>query len=173
MAAEIAKEYPVSYVGNVFKNITKCKAIVSAIAWIKQHGSKTQGQFLVRVLRGYPIRLLLNRAVLVVEPTGKTASSETRRINGAIRLNRLQEQTALGNQISENRSQRRVFKVVGNAVEVRNLGDITAPVGFSQVAHEATLRNSRINFENNVENYVPSAMVGLQFWAPAVPAGAK
>jgi len=32
MAAEIAKEYPVSYVGNVFKNITKCKALVSAIA---------------------------------------------------------------------------------------------------------------------------------------------
>lgn len=32
MAAEIAMEYPVSYVGNVFKNITKCKALVAAIA---------------------------------------------------------------------------------------------------------------------------------------------
>jgi hypothetical protein len=32
MAGEIAKYSPPSYVGNVFKNITKCKAIVAAIA---------------------------------------------------------------------------------------------------------------------------------------------
>jgi hypothetical protein len=32
MAAELTKNYAVSYVGNVFKNITKCKAIVAAIA---------------------------------------------------------------------------------------------------------------------------------------------
>ena len=32
MAEELTKNYPVSYVGNVFKNITKCKAIVAAMA---------------------------------------------------------------------------------------------------------------------------------------------
>jgi len=32
MTNEITKNHPQSYVGNVFKNITKCKAIVAAIA---------------------------------------------------------------------------------------------------------------------------------------------
>jgi hypothetical protein len=31
VTGEITKNYPLSYVGNVFKNISKCKAIVAAV----------------------------------------------------------------------------------------------------------------------------------------------
>ena len=50
-------------------------------------------------------------------------------------------QAALSNQVSENGSQIGIFKIVGNAIEMRNFGDESAPMCFPQIAHKATLGN--------------------------------
>jgi len=99
-----------------------------------------------------PIMLLPNLSVLVIEPTVEAGSSETRRINGKVGFDGLQRQTRFDNAALQKRSQFGVVEVIGNAVEVGNLRDVTAPVGFPQVGHEAALRDGGIDFERDVEN---------------------
>lgn len=101
-----------------------------------------------------PIVLLPNLAVLVVEPAMEAASGETRRIGSEVGFNGLQGQTRLDDAALEQRSQFRPLKVVADAVEMGNLGDVSAPVGFPQVGHEATLRNRGIDLECDIENRI-------------------
>ena len=96
--------------------------------------------------------LLPNLAVLVVKPTGETASRETGRIHSKVGFNRLQGQAGFSDETLEDARQVGILKIIGNAVEMRNLGDVSAPVGFSQVGHEPPLRNGGINLERDVKN---------------------
>src|SRR5581483_6736598 len=108
-----------------------------------------------------PVVLLPDRAVLVVKPADIAASSKARRIYGKVHLDRFQRQTALDNQRMENWSQFRILKVVGSAVEVRNLCNESARVRFAQVTHKPTLRDGGINFESNGKNRIRER----QWWA--------
>jgi len=99
-----------------------------------------------------PIVLLFGNAVLVIVPASEMASSKAGRIDGEVRFNRLERQAALLNETAENGSQFGILKIVGDGIEVWNLGDKSAIVSFSQVTHEAALRDGGINFEHDAEN---------------------
>jgi len=99
----------------------------------------------------HPILLDFGGAIFDVKPTGKPRGCKTGRINREVGFNGLQGQTAFCNQFMQERSQRRILKVVGDAVEVRNSGDISALVGLSKVADKTTLRDCRIDLEHDAE----------------------
>jgi hypothetical protein len=73
-----------------------------------------------------PIVLFPNLSVLVVKPASETASGKARGIHGKVCLYRLERQTGLRDEVLQDRSQFRLFKVIGNAVKVRNLGNVSA-----------------------------------------------
>src|ERR1700674_2567112 len=98
-----------------------------------------------------PIMLFPNLPVLVVKPASKTAGSETGRIHGKIGLYRLERQTGLRNETLQDSSQFGFLKVIGDAVKVRNLGNVSAPVRFSQIGHETALRNGAVDLECDIE----------------------
>src|SRR5579863_2295417 len=72
----------------------------------------------------YPIMLFPNLPVLVVKPSGETASCESRRIHGKVRLYRLERQTGLRDEVLQDQSQFGLLKVIGNAVKVRDFGNV-------------------------------------------------
>src|SRR5580704_2459436 len=101
-----------------------------------------------------PIMLLLDDSVLVVKPTGEMASSEPGRVHSKIRFNRCERQTALSDKRLQHRRQFRVFKVIGNGVEVRNLRNVSAPMRFAKIAHKSPLGYRRVDFERGSEQRV-------------------
>lgn len=107
-----------------------------------------------------PIVALLDDSIFMIEPAGETACSEAGRINGEICLNGAERQAAVGYKVVENRSQTGVLKVIGDAVEVRNFGDVAPRLRLSQIAHKTTLRDRGINFEHNIENSVRQRQAG-------------
>ena len=80
----------------------------------------------------YPIVLFPNLAVLVIEPTRESASSEAGRIDGKISFNGLQRQAAFGNQALQHSGQIGILERIRDAVEMRNLGDVPAPMRLSR-----------------------------------------
>jgi len=116
-----------------------------------------------------PIVLLSRNAVLVIVPAGEMACSEAGRIDGKIRFDRLERQTALLNEIAENGGQFGILKIVGNGIEVRNLGDKPPLFGLPQVTHKPALRNGGINFEHDTENGVGQR----QAWSASLGRGSK
>jgi len=101
-----------------------------------------------------PIVLLPNLSVLMVKPAGETASSEARRISGKISFNGLQRQAGFSDELLQDARQVRILKVVGNTVKVRDFGDVTASVRFSQVGHETALRNRAVDLERDIEQRI-------------------
>ena len=102
----------------------------------------------------HPIMLLCDRTIFVVKPAGEMASSEARGIHRKVYFDRFQGQATLSNQVFKERRQLGILKIVGNAIEVRNLGNESALVRLSQIGHEPALRNSGIDFERDSENGV-------------------
>src|ERR1700733_4442209 len=99
-----------------------------------------------------PIVFFADGTVLVVKPASEAASSEAGRIHCEVRLHGLEGQAGLSDEALQDRSQVGILKVIGDAIEVRNLGDVSAPVGLSQVRHETALRNRAVDLECDVEN---------------------
>lgn len=73
---------------------------------------------------------------------------EARGIDREINLNGLERAAALVDQRAENRCQGRVFESVEYRVMARQLGDVSALVGFPKVTHGATCRSRRIDLEH-------------------------
>jgi len=99
----------------------------------------------------HPILFHFGSAIFDVKPAGKPRGCKTGRIGSKIRFNGFQGQTAFCNQVVQERSQRRILKVVGDAVEVRNFGDMPTSVRFSEIAHKTTLRNRGIDLEHDAK----------------------
>src|SRR5208283_4447763 len=100
----------------------------------------------------YPVMLLADLSVLVVKPAGESAGGKTGRIHGKVGLHGLERQTGLCDELLQNRSQIGVLKVVADAVKVRSLGNVPAPMRFSQVGHESALRNRTVDLEHDIEH---------------------
>src|SRR5262249_37761141 len=71
-------------------------------------------------VRFNPICLLAHPLIFVVVPTMEAASAETSGINGKLNFHTGKRQAALPNQITQDRRQSVIFKVIENGVVVRN-----------------------------------------------------
>ena len=99
----------------------------------------------------HPVLLHFGGTIFDVKPTSKPRGCKTGRIDREISLDGLQRQTAFCNQFVQERSQRRILKVIGDAVKVRDFGDMPTSVCFSEVAYETALRDSGIDLEHDAE----------------------
>lgn len=85
------------------------------------------------------------------------ASRETRRVRSKVGFNRFEGQTAFSDKRLQNGREFGISKVIGNRVEVRNLRNKPASMRFSQIAHKASLRHRRIDFECKSWQWSPSS----------------
>ena len=127
---------------------------IVGVAVLNLYGGNDVGFHSAHEMTLNPIMLRDDFSVFVVIPARKPRSGKAGRIHGEVNLDRLEGQAALSNQRLKNRSKVWILKVIGNAIEVWNLGDESATVSLSQIAHKAALRNRGIHLESDTENSV-------------------
>lgn len=110
-------------------------------------------------LNPFPIALFL--AILFVIPTNKSRCAETAGINGEVGFNRLQRQTAKGNEVHEDRDKVRVAQVVGHAVEMWRGGYETLGMCVPQIAGKAAYRETAIDLVCRCKHHIGQT----QAWA--------
>lgn len=98
-----------------------------------------------------PIVFLFNDSVFLVKPASESRSHKACRIHGEIGLNRLERQCTLRDQLLENGHQFWIFKVIENAVVMRDVLNEPLIFGIPKVAHESTARECGIDFEGGCE----------------------
>ena len=97
------------------------------MATVDFHGSHDVGFRADHQVTLDPIVLFPDLSVFVVEPAGETAGGKAGRIHSEVRLYRLEGQTGLCDESLQDGSQVGILKVIGDAVKVRHLSNVSAP----------------------------------------------
>jgi hypothetical protein len=107
--------------------------------------------------------LLINHlrlAILGMKPTVITACREARTINGKVRLNRSQRQTAFSDERVKISRQPIGFHVVRQRVEMRRACHVTALLRFSEVRGRATCGKAAIDLEDDCKQHIRESKAG-------------
>src|SRR5208282_11401 len=99
----------------------------------------------------YPVVLLSHLPVFVIVPADEARSDEAGRVNGEVRLYRLQRQTALRDESLQDRSQFGILKIIENRIVVGSLGDEAVCLRFAKIGHKAPSRNRGVDLECRAE----------------------
>lgn len=92
--------------------------------------------------------------VLGIEPTRELPRSEAGTINREVGFNVFERQTAFRDELFEIRGQHRTFKIAGDAVVVREFGQETATVRFSQITCESSAGERGVNLERHANRLI-------------------